>query len=120
MKSIKIYLLPLFLIAFFSTQVFSQDDFYNEKLGKDKAEQKVSKTDSIIGNEYFTEKDYNEIQGIKEYQKNINSEFYCDDEGYNKDEPKKRERDSFMNEVAAEVIVEVVVNTLFIIATFWH
>ncbi len=120
MKSIKIYLLPLILFTFFSTQAFSQNDFYNDKKKKTKIEQKISKTDSIIVNEYYTEKDYNELHSIKEIKINTNSEIYYDDEAYNEEERKHRERDGFLAEVAAEVIVEVVINAVFIIATIWQ
>ncbi len=120
MKSIKIYLLPLLLISFFSTQGFSQDDFYNNKNEKEKVEQKTFKSDSLLVHGYFTERDYNEIYNVKEQHKNTHSEIYYGDEAYNEEELRRRERDNFFGEVAAEVIVEVVVNTLFILATCWH
>lgn len=120
MKSIKIYLLPLFLFIFFSIQVFSQDEFYNDKKETEKIEQTISKTDSIIVYGYFTEKDYNEIHGIQKHTKNTDSELYYGDEIYNEEPRKGRRRDGFLAEVAAEVIVEVVINAVFIIATFWQ
>lgn len=120
MKSIKIYLLPLILIAFFSSPTFSQNDFYNSKKEKEQGKQKLSKTDSILVDGYFTEEDYNEIRGIKENKHTSSSEEYYKNKDYTEEERKKNERDHFLTEVAAEVIIEVVVNTLFILATFWH
>lgn len=121
MKSIKIYLLPIFLLTLFNTQVFSQDDFYHDKKEKQKFEQTDSRVDSIIVNEYFTEKDYNEKHNVADNKISKDSESYYEDEIYSSEEVKrKRDRNNFFNEVAAEVVVEVLVNTLFIIATFWH
>ena len=121
MKSIKIYLLPIFLLTLFNTQVFSQDDFYNNKKEKQKLEQTDSRADSIIVHEYFTEEDYNEKHNVANNKISNDSEPYYGDEIYSSEEEKRRrERNNFFNEVAAEVVVEVIVNTLFIIATFWH
>ncbi len=120
MKSIKIYLLPLVLFTFFSTSVFSQNDFYNAKKEEQKIVQKKSKTDSILVHGYFTEKDYNEMHGVEKSQKNVDTEFYYGDETTEEAERRKKERDSFLGEVAAEVIVEVMVNAVFVIAAFWH
>lgn len=116
MQSIKIYLLPLFLFTFFSTQGFSQDEFYNDKKEVEKTEQTISKTDSIIVYGYFTEKDYNEIHGIQKHKKNTDAEFYYSDEIYNEEPRKGRRRNGFLAEVAAEVVI----NAVFIIATFWQ
>ena len=111
MKSIKKYLLPLILIAFFSTQGFSQDN------SNEKEQEKISKTDSILVHTYFTEEDYNKKHGIEK----DNQAFYYSDEVYNEKEPEQhQEKDTVLGEVAAEIIVEVVVNTLFFIAAFWH
>ncbi|MBL4593164.1 MAG: hypothetical protein JKX68_05015 [Flavobacteriales bacterium] len=118
MKSIKTYLLPLLLLTFFSTSVFAQNDFYNGEKEQEKIEQKISTTDSILVYGYYTEIDYNEIHGIEKPKNNVDSEFYYGDEV--RDKEKHRKKDSFLSEVAAEVIVEVVINAVFILATFWH
>lgn len=120
MKSIKLYLLPFFLITFFSSVTFSQNDFYNDKKAPNEKVLNIIEMDSIIANEYYTEKDFNEIHRINEPQKNNDQEFYYEDEVYHEEDRKARRRDSFLGEVAAEVVVEVVVNTLFILATFWQ
>ena len=114
MKSIKIYLLPIILVTFFTTQGLSQNAINN---GVNENE-KISRTDSILVHGYFTEFDFNEINGISNSKENVDSEFYYGDEV--RDEEKDRERDSFLSEVAAEVIVEVVINAVFILATFWQ
>ena len=116
MKSIKIYLLPIILVTFFTTQGLSQNAINN---GVNENE-KISRTDSILVHGYFTEFDFNEINGISNSKENVDSEFYYGEETLKEEELRKRERDSFLNEVAAEVIVEVVVNAVFILATFWQ
>jgi len=120
MKSIKIYLFPLILFVFFTGQAFSQNELNTNGKENNKINHTISETDSILIYGYFTEKDYNEIHGIKSEIKSNESEFYYGDENSKNDKERKRERDSFFGEVAAELIVEVVVNTLFVIAAFWH
>jgi len=120
MKSIKIYLLPFILLIVFCSPLYSQNDFYNDKTPQKSVIQKASKIDSVLIHGYFTEKDYNELRGIDNSQKKSESEIYYRDEVLTEEEQRKRERDGFFSEVAAEVIVEVVVHTVFILATFWQ
>lgn len=121
MKSIKAYLLLLFLPIFFSVQSFSQSSFNENEKEEQKKEFQFSKSDSLLAATYFTEKDYNEINGIEQLERAENTEGYYNDEVYNSEQPhKQKNRRSFWDAVAAEVIVEVMVNTVFIIATFWQ
>jgi len=117
MKSIKIYLLALFFPIFFSSSVFSQNKISDDQA---KVEQKLSETDSILVNTYFTEEDYNKIHKIEKAECLKISENYYGDEIYNEKVCTKTSRNTFLENVAIEVVVDVVVNTLFIIATFWH
>jgi len=115
MKSIKILLSMLFVIAFIN--VNAQDEFYNEKKkdGKAKTEQKID-VKKINIDEYSTEQDYNEKHSIETSYEIYNWE---EDEIYKEEQPKRR-RNTVAGEVIAEVIVEVFINTAFIIAAFWH
>jgi hypothetical protein len=115
MKSINTYLLQLILIAFFSTSAFSQR---NNNI--DKRQNEISKIDSVLINGYFTERDYNKKHNIKKHPKTSDSEIYYKDENVKKETRDDEEKNRFFKEVAAEVIVEGVVNILFIIATVWH
>lgn len=116
MKSIQIYFLPLILSCFFGMKGFSQSSVNFNKNQKET----ISRTDSILINEYLTEKDYNKKHNVNKQNRVADSEIYYEDESNKEEEQKKNEKNSFLNEVAAEVIVEVVVNTLFIIAAIWH
>ena len=118
MESIKTYLLPLFLTICFSTPIFSQNDF-NENINEKNKEELIDlKTDSILVHTYFTERDYNEKYNIETVKHDNGSELY-NDEAYNDKEQRRKVRDDFFIEVAAEVIVEVVINAIFIIAAIW-
>jgi hypothetical protein len=111
MKTIKIYLLPLILVLLFASNGFSQNKVDSVE------KEKISKTDSILIHTYFTEEEYNKIHNIEKPEQ----EFYYSDEAYNEKENKHhREKDTIKGEIAAEIIVEVVVNTLFFIVAFWH
>ena len=116
MKSIKTYLIPLVLIAFFSIKGLSQDTINKNNDEKEK----ISRTDSVLINEYFTEMDYNKKYKTIKQQKAIDSEIYYGDENDNEEVLKKEDNTRFLNKDTAEVIVEVVVNTLFIIVAIWH
>ncbi len=115
MKAFKILLFSLFLIAF--ANVNAQDEFYNDekKEVEVKIEQKVT---DISLDEYTTEEDYNEknsiITSYEVYEWEDDTEIYEDEK-----QPKRR-RNTIAGEVIAEVIVEVFINTAFIIAAFWH
>lgn len=113
MKSIKILLSTLFLLAVVS--VNAQDEFYNDEKNEDKVQttQKIAVKDVAI-DEYTTEEDYNEKNNIvtsyEVYEWDDEQEIYEDEQ-----QPKRRR-----NTIAGEVIAEVFINTAFIIAAFWH
>ena len=119
MESIKTYLLALFLSIFFSAPIFSQSNSVKHPEKKIKVETIDDKTDSILVNTYFTEQDYNEQHDI-ELIYSEESEFYYGDEIYQNDNHPRRSQGDFWGEIAAEVVVEVVVNAVFIIATIWQ
>lgn len=117
MKSIKILLSSLFLLIVVS--VNAQDEIYNDKKNKDKVytTQKLEVKHVAI-DEYTTEEDYNEKNNIttsyEVYEWEDNEEIYKDEK-----QPKRR-RNTVAGEVIAEVLVDVFINTVFIIAAFWH
>lgn len=116
MKSIKLLLSILLIFIAFGAN--AQDDFYNNKSKKKKEKTEVVKDSVVSINDYSTEQDYNEMNNLE-----ISYEVYNPDveeiyEDNNK--PRKPRRNSFAAEIAAEVFVEVLVNTVFIIATFWN
>ena len=114
MKSIKLLLSILFILLAFGAN--AQDDFYNNKSKKKKTE--VVKDSVVSIDEYSTEQDYNEKNKIdtsyEVYDPEV-EEIYEDE-----NQPRKRRRNTFAAEIAAEVFVEVLINTVFIIATFWN
>ncbi len=108
MKSIQ-YL--LFILLFQGAlSGFSQDEIYNEKKKKVDIEQYYN--DSLVNTDaYATEKDYLEK----------NKEYAYEEEGANQHRKKRKKRNrSFAKEVVAEVVVEVFIHSLFLIATCWH
>ena len=120
MKSIKVYFLLLFFLTVFNSVAFSQNKTENKQVETKNIEQSLSKIDSILVNTYFTEADYNKIHKIKKVECVKISENYYGDEIYNEEGRGEKARDRFLENVAIEVVVDVVVNTLFIIATFWQ
>jgi hypothetical protein len=118
MKSIKTYLLSLFLLVFFSVPTFSQSGLVKDK---GRQEQIFSKADSVLAESYLSERDYNELNGISSSNQECCDEIYLGNEIYS-DEPKQnnKKRNYFWDSAAAELVVEVVVNSVFLIATFWH
>ncbi|MDG1475840.1 MAG: hypothetical protein P8Q14_01710 [Vicingaceae bacterium] len=118
MKSIKIYLLPFLFLLFSAGQVFSQSDFEKDNLKK---ERKFSKADSVIVETYLTEEDYNRLNEIRELNEPTDFNTHYGDEVYN-EEPisQNRKRNVFWNSGTAELVVDVFVNTMFLIAAFWH
>jgi len=121
MKSIKTYLPLLFLLIFFNVQAFSQASFNEGENEGGEKEQKLSKTDSIIVNTYFSEEDYNELYKIEYLSDDENSTLYYGDEVYG-EEPfhKNKHRNRFWDTVGAEIVVDVVVNTVFFLTLFWQ
>jgi len=116
MKSIKLYLFLALLFIFPVTKVFTQNIHKQEPREKDNS----SKIDSILVHGYFTEKDYNELYGIKLLKENKKSIVCYNDEIYSKKNNSEKDKDTIIRDTNAEIIVELVINTLFIIAAFWH
>ncbi len=118
MNAIKTYLLALFLALFFIFPTFAQSNFDDNKFIKQ--EQQLSKIDSILINCYFTEKEYNRIHGIKQSKPFDDEVLMYEDEIYNGKKYKKTGRDNLLNDIPVEVVVDVVLNTLFFIAVLWQ
>jgi hypothetical protein len=120
MSSIKIYLLPVLLLFFISNQLIAQNELNKEKNKTVKMEQKIIQIDVYNIEDYTTEKDYNQIHKISQQQKNNGYEFYNEEEIYSDNKIHKRKKNTLAGEIVADVIAEVLINTVFIIATYWH
>ena len=118
MNLIKTYLLPLILLFSFSTAAYTQStscsDGQEEKVGL------MTTTDSILINCYYTEKEYNRIQKINQDETAEDYEYMYEDEIYSDKKYKKRGRNTFRWDIPAELVVDVVMNTLFFIAILWQ
>jgi hypothetical protein len=115
MKSIKTYLLSLFLLVFFGAQVFSQTSIEKSVT--------FSKADSLLVATYLTESDYNEKHGVMinpVCEVGVVEDFYPD-EVYN-EEPNNRNnsRNRFLDAGTVEFIVDVAIHTIFLITAFWQ
>ena len=119
MNAIKTYLL-LFLLLLFIVPTFAQSNSDDNVPQKQDQEQELSKTDSILVNCYFTEKEYNRIHGINQLETVDNSESMYEDEIYNGKKYKKSGRDNLLSDIPVEVVVDVVLNTLFFVAILWQ
>jgi hypothetical protein len=117
MNAIKTYLL-LFLLLLFIAPTFAQSNF--EVNESENQELQLSKTDSILVNCYFTEKEYNRIHGINQLETVDNSENTYQDEIYNGKKNKKKGGDTFLSEIPIEMMVDVMLNTLFFVAILWN
>ncbi|MDF1672797.1 MAG: hypothetical protein P1U41_04790 [Vicingaceae bacterium] len=116
MKSIKLLLSSV--LIFIAIGANAQDDFYNNKSKKKKEITEVVKDSVVSINDYSTEQDFNEKNKIETSYEVYDPEVEEIYEDENK--TRKRRRNTFAAEVAAEVFVEVLINTVFIIATFWN
>lgn len=69
---------------------------------------------------YFSEQDYNAIYEVEGFEnEEITAQVY-QDEIYNNQTHKKRGSNTFWENVPAELVVDVVVNTLFFVALLWQ
>ena len=98
--------------------VFAQSN--SEDKESVKLEQELSEEDSILVNCYFTEKEYNRIHGIYQSTTASNSEYTYEDEIYKGEKNKKRGRDTFLSDIPVELVVDVVLHTLFFVAILWQ
>jgi hypothetical protein len=113
MNSIKTYLLPLLFLLFGSLASFAQTD-------SSTVIKKLSKTDSILVNCYFSEQDYNAIYEIENFEEEEFADQKYSDEIYSDQEHKKRRGNTFWENVPAELVVDVLVNTIFLVALLWQ
>ena len=115
MKSIKLIVSLLFV--FVSFNMSAQNDFYSDEKGKIEPVLEQNVVDVYSLDEYSTEQDYNEKHNIEPSYEVYNENT---EEIYSDEKQPKRRRNTFAGDVAAEVVVEVIINTVFIIATFWN
>ena len=119
MQSIKL-ILPI-LFFFTVGGVFGQDEIYPDNKKKEKKEevtQGQSTDEKVDLDAYSTEMDYN--QANRSYRNQNNNDDYWEEEIYQDEDERRRSRDNGSGELVAQIVFEVVVNSLFIIATFWH
>jgi hypothetical protein len=114
MKTILFYLVVIFF-SILSTNVFAQDEFYNNKKG---AEITSDKLDSLDLNSYTTAEDYYEVGGVVE-ENNTNEQV--DPDNYrDEDTRSEKRRKSEKNEFVSNLVVDVFINAVFIVLTFWQ
>ncbi|MGB0881591.1 MAG: hypothetical protein ACPGSO_01470 [Vicingaceae bacterium] len=120
MNSIKIYLLPLILLVVLSSPLLAQTSLEEDSF---KNEQHFTKMDSVLIETYLTEQDFKDQRTLMGGERIEASFFkdYCADEIYN-EEPyhKNSTKSRFWDNVAIDVAVDIVVNSIFLIAAFWQ
>lgn len=117
MKTNLFYLVVLFFLVL-SNNVVAQDEFYSDKKT---TETKSVRTDSVDISTYSTAEDYKAVENVEENTTNEDVDSPDNYRGYrdeNSHEEKRRKRDR--NEFVANVMVDVFINVVFIVATFWH
>ena len=128
MKSIKICLMSFFLFTIFGN-LSAQNDFYNDEKKPENiqaTEKKELLNEDTIIEQYYTESDYkakNNVSKTEEVIQNDQSEVLYEDEMYDDEiyeDRRSQRRNNVAGEAVAEIFVDVIVNTAFIIATFWH
>ena len=113
MKTFKIYLFISFFLLSFSV-LRAQDEIYNEKAKKEVVETINTTVDVKDFDNYCTERDFY----AKERKKHTNKDeiIFSDDEC----EKKKNKRNNGVAvQIAAEIVFEVFINALFVVATCW-
>lgn len=120
MKAIKSTLLLSFilLLAFNGN---AQDDFYKSNVKKQKTKTQKTVAEKLPAiEEYSTAIDYEKANGNYELFTEEAREI-DEEEIYQNEKPKKRKnRNSVAGEVVAEIVMEVFINTAFIIAACWR
>lgn len=109
MKTIPIYLLLLIFLGNFNT-VSAQDEFYS---ASKTAEIEVVSRDTVNLDNYSTEQDYNEA--VYEVKSDDVVEVEAEE-----DNERLRQKRNLRAEVVAEIVVDVFINAVFIIAAFWQ
>jgi hypothetical protein len=119
MNSIKIYLLSFLSILLCSSPLYSQNNSNNDK-ELDKKVEKVEIIDIYNIDGYTTEREYNKIHNINKNQNIDSAEALYEDEIYDDEKVRNRNRNSIAGEIVTEIFVDVFINLAFIIATCWH
>jgi hypothetical protein len=117
MKTFKRYFFAAFFLLSISG-LYAQDEIYNEK-PKEKITDTNKTTVSVPDfDEYFTEKDFyvNERENNKHENQIEEEVIFTEEESEDK---RERRGNGVAVQIAAEIVVEVFVNALFVIATFW-
>lgn len=109
MKTIPIYLLLLIFLGNFNT-VSAQDEFYSEPKT---TEIKVVPLDTVNLDNYTTEQDY--VEAVQKEESDAVVEVEAEE-----DNERLRQKRNLRTEVVAEIVVDVFINAVFIIAAFWQ
>lgn len=100
----------LAILIIMGNNVYAQDEFYNHNKTTSVA---VGKTDSINVSSYTTAEDY--VSGNTQNKKE-NTQENSVVENPNEERRRKQDRKEFFS----DIVVDVFIQTIFIVATFWH
>tara|TARA_B100000809_G_C15128728_1_gene527415 strand:- start:840 stop:1202 length:363 start_codon:yes stop_codon:yes gene_type:complete len=120
MKSIKTYLLLLFLLVIFDVEAFSQINSEKETYN---GVYKFSKTDSMLVESYLTESDYNDKHGVKAVsvsEGRVPNNFYSDEIYNETPSQSSNSKNRFLDAGAINFIVDVAIHTVFLMTVFWQ
>ena len=109
MKTIPFYLLIIIFLANFNT-AFAQDEFYSTPKT---SEIKGVSLDTVNLDDYTTEQDY--IESVHKEESDTVVEIEAEE-----DNKRLRQKRTLRAEVVAEIVVDVFINTVFIITAFWQ
>ena len=114
MKTNLFYLAVLFFLVL-NNNVVAQDEFYNDK---NTSETKSVKADSVDISSYSTAEDYYEVGGVV---KENNTNEQVDSDNYQDEDTRfEKRRKSEKNEFVSNIVVDVFINAVFIVLTFWQ
>lgn len=114
MKTNLFYLAVLFFLVL-NNNVVAQDEFYNDK---NTSETKSVKADSVDISSYSTAEDYYEVGGVVK-ENNTNEQVDLDNY-QDEDTRSEKRRKSEKNEFVSNLVVDVFINAVFIVLTFWQ
>lgn len=94
-------------------------DITNENV-EEKEQLLLLEADSVLENCYYTEKAYNRLHGISSDETICDSQCTYEDEIYSGKKYRKRTGNIFFRDIPAELVVDVVLNTLFFVSVLWE
>jgi len=116
MKILKITISATFFLIS-APDLLAQYEIYNEKPKTENTYSNANKINETDFDNYYTERDYNaKVNGAG----NKNKRNYNVDEYDEKDHRNRNRNNDVAVQVAAEIVFDVFINTVFIVATFWN